>query len=346
MRLEELDYQLPDELIARKPAEPRDHSRLLHLSRTSGDLLHTRFDELPRFLRKGDCLVLNDTRVIPACFFCNRETGGKVEGLFLRADAQEWRVLLKPGGKLRVGETLISGGRAPGKYRFTLLERLERGAWRIRLSEPADALSVLEEIGQPPLPPYIRAGRRAAGGAEVSEEDSPHYQTAFARSPGAVAAPTAGLHFTPELLERLRSGGIETRFVTLHVGLGTFEPLEAEQIEAQRLHAEWYEIRGETIAALQATRAAGGRIVAVGTTSCRVLESFAPTPRFHRLIVGATLRFHRLRVGASRKRLGVYVRIARATQRRTGCGRSGRWIRRAGQTCLSIRRTSSRSSTR
>lgn len=268
MRTEDLHYDLPPELIAQAPATPRDASRLLVVDRAAATRAHRRFRDLPEYLRAGDALVLNDTRVLKARFFARRSTGGRIEALFLHADADGWRVLLKPSAKLRVGETLACEGTDAG---LALAARRERGEWLARPEPPTDPLTLLEKIGAPPLPPYIA---RPAGPAA---DDVARYQTIYADQPGAVAAPTAGLHFTPELFAQLDELGVRRVTLTLHVGLGTFQPIQAAELADHPMHAEQYSISADAIARLDAVRRAGGRIVAVGTTSTRVLESLPLT---------------------------------------------------------------------
>jgi S-adenosylmethionine:tRNA ribosyltransferase-isomerase len=269
MLIQELQYDLPPELIAQRPAEPRDASRLLVLDRATGHMEHRRFSDVSAFLRPGDVLVLNDTRVIPARFFCRRQTGGRIEGLFLRDAGNAWRVLLKPSGRLQVGEKLAC---LDGKVELLLIERHPRGEWQVGPEPPTPWLELLERVGQTPLPPYIRpdsAGR--AGAPDASDRE--RYQTVYAERPGAVAAPTAGLHFTPALLRMIAQRGAKLARVTLHVGLGTFAPIDVEDLSEHKMHSEWFEIRDEALATIRAARAAGGRIIAVGTTAVRVLES-------------------------------------------------------------------------
>lgn len=270
MRLADLQYELPPERIAQRPVEPRDAARLLVLERTTGRIEHRTFRDLTDYLRADDCLVLNNTRVIPARFFGRRPTGGRVEVFFLREAQGGWRVLLRPAGRVRAGERLECVGAT--EQRLVLLERAERGEWVVQPEPPVEALPLLERIGSPPLPPYIRldsAGRENAPDAA----DRQQYQTVYAVRPGAVAAPTAGMHFTPELLEALRGQGVRRAEVTLHVGLGTFAPIEVEVLAEHRMHAEWYDAPPAALQTLREAQAAGGRIVAVGTTSVRVLES-------------------------------------------------------------------------
>ncbi|NLF31170.1 MAG: tRNA preQ1(34) S-adenosylmethionine ribosyltransferase-isomerase QueA [Planctomycetes bacterium] len=268
MTPQDFNYELPEALIAQHPGTARDTCRLLRLERRTGRLGDHRFDELPSLLRRGDLLVLNDTAVVPAKFVAHRPTGGRIEGLFLRADDEgRWSVLLRGAGRCREGEALALGER----WRLILLRRGAEGQWQVRPDPPAPAATVLDAVGSTPLPPYIHRG---GGGAEDAS-DRQSYQTVFARAPGAVAAPTAGLHFTEALLDRLAAAGIERTTVTLHVGLGTFLPVKAATLGEHRMHSEWYDLPAGAVEAIARTRAGGGRIVAVGTTAVRVLESAA-----------------------------------------------------------------------
>jgi S-adenosylmethionine:tRNA ribosyltransferase-isomerase len=264
VRLKELQFELPSELIAQRPAQPRDASRLLVLERATGKIEHRAFRDIRRYLRAGDCLVLNDTRVIPARFFCQRATGGKIEGLYLHQAGDVWRVLLKPASRLRVGERLAC---VSADCELVLCKRCERGEWDVRPAPVVEPLELLRRIGQTPLPPYIHRPHKP------DANDEQRYQTVYARRAGAAAAPTAGLHFTTELLEELRTAGVNTAMLTLHVGLGTFAPISVDDLTHHMMHAEYYRIDERSIARLNATRVVGGRIVAVGTTSVRVLES-------------------------------------------------------------------------
>jgi S-adenosylmethionine:tRNA ribosyltransferase-isomerase len=255
-------------LIAQHPVQPRDASRLLVLERASGRIEHRAFPDIREYLEPGDCLVLNDTRVIPARFFCRRVTGGKVEALFLHQQGQEWLVMLKRARRLKIGEHLACVG---SDTTLVITERRDRGEWLVRPEPAVLPLELLVRIGWTPLPPYIRRGAGARGQPEPADAD--RYQTVYARQAGAVAAPTAGLHFTPELLDRLAACGVERADVTLHVGAGTFVPIQTDDLAQHHMHAEWFEATPAAVAALWRARAAGGRIVAVGTTSVRVLES-------------------------------------------------------------------------
>ncbi|MFO0897639.1 MAG: tRNA preQ1(34) S-adenosylmethionine ribosyltransferase-isomerase QueA [Pirellulales bacterium] len=269
-RTDHFDYELPAELIAQEPLAQRSDARLLVVDRRSGELSHRYVRDLPELIRPTDALVLNDTRVVPARLLGRRAaTGGRWEGLFLRADeAGHWWLLCKTRGKLQPGEriTLEAPGTPP--VSLYLISRLPWGGWLARPEIHEPTVSLLERLGRVPLPCYIRGG-------QMLESDRTRYQTVFAREPGAVAAPTAGLHFTPALLERLRGQGVEVSHVTLHVGLDTFRPIATDEIEAHPMHSEWGRITADTAARLAARRAAGGRIVAVGTTSVRVLETAA-----------------------------------------------------------------------
>ncbi len=263
-----LDFDLPDELIAQHPVEPRDRSRLMVIDRRRGTWEHRVFADLPDLLDPRDVLVRNDTRVVPARLVGHREsTGGRWEGLFLRElPGGTWEVMARTRGRPTIGERVIVGQ----GLRLALEARGESGCWIVRpLAGPDEAtFALLERHGQTPLPPYIRRGREAAG-------DRQAYQTVYARRPGSAAAPTAGLHFTDEVLERVARRGIACVDLTLHVGPGTFRPITAERLEDHVMHAEWAELSAGAVAVLQDRRGQGGRIVAVGTTSARTLETAA-----------------------------------------------------------------------
>ena len=261
-----LDYELPPHLIAQEPAADRDASRLLVVDRPTGSLQHHHFRDLPELLNPGDLLVLNDTRVLPARLVGRREkTGGRWEGLFLRETADGlWELLAQTRGRPATGETIVI---EPGPLKLILRGRAG-GHW---LAEPSPAgrpAELLAVSGQVPLPPYIRKGRAGAG-------DRERYQTVYARADGSVAAPTAGLHFTPAVLDRLQARGVERAHVTLHVGLGTFEPMKTSDPAHHQMHAEWGEVPAATVEAVRACQARGGRVIAVGTTATRALESAA-----------------------------------------------------------------------
>lgn len=277
MKTSEFDYALPEGVIAQVPAEPRDAARLMvhHVARDVTE--HRIVRDLPGILGRGDLLVVNDTRVRPARLYGRRASGGKVEVLLVARETEHWRALVRPAKRLAVGEWIELEG---GAVRARAIERVlgadgdVSAEWRLELAHDSrfDSLdAALEAAGRMPLPPYIH---RAADD-ERAGSDRVRYQTVFARTSGAVAAPTAGLHFTPELLARLDAAGIRTASITLHVGLGTFQPMSVEELSDHPMHAEDYELPGATVAAIEETRARGGRIVAVGTTSTRVLESCA-----------------------------------------------------------------------
>ncbi len=263
MRTSDFYYDLPPELIAQTPLEKRDNSRLMTLSRTTGEVGHRHFYELPELLQPGDCLVLNNSRVIPARLIGHRDTGGAVEVLLLiDRGGDVWECLVRPGKKCRPGAKLIFGD---GKLTATVEEVLEGGNRLVHFRYQGIFLELLEELGRMPLPPYIKE--------ELQEAD--RYQTVYSKISGSAAAPTAGLHFTPELLEELQQKGVQLAYVTLHVGLGTFRPVKAESLEEHQMHAEFCQIPQETADLINRTRQNGGRVICVGTTSCRTIESQA-----------------------------------------------------------------------
>ncbi|KPJ74352.1 MAG: hypothetical protein AMS14_05580 [Planctomycetes bacterium DG_20] len=272
--LSDFDYDLPPDRIAQQPARPRDASRLLVLHRTSGAIAHRRFRDLPDVLGASDLLVLNDTRVIPAAFTARRASGGRIEGCFLRRlDTGLWEVLLAGRRRIREGETLdVVGNDGRAAAEITLLARGEAGVWHVRPPGGADPVMLLAAVGRPPLPPYIR---RTGPDDPRAAADASDYQTLYARRDGAVAAPTAGLHFTRRVFDRLDARGIERVTVTLHVGLGTFQPVRAERVADHRMHEELVEVSAEAADRINRARAAGRRVVAVGTTTVRALESVA-----------------------------------------------------------------------
>jgi S-adenosylmethionine:tRNA ribosyltransferase-isomerase len=265
--LQDYDFTLPPELIAQFPAARRDQSRLMIVDRAQQVITHDIFANIGKYLRPGDVLVLNDTKVIPARLRGRRAaTGGKVEVLLLHEIAPgEWQVLLKPAAKVQRGAQLEF---AEGVLRGEVLERLPEQTMRVRFT-PTDMHDLLEQYGEIPLPPYIRRASDALHAAQ----DRLRYQTVYARHPGAVAAPTAGLHFTPELLTALEQQGIRRATITLHVGQGTFQPVRATQVEAHRMGKEFYRVETDQAALIEQARAAGGRVVAVGTTATRTLET-------------------------------------------------------------------------
>lgn len=262
MKTSDFDYELPQELIAQTPIEPRDHSRLLVYDRKDGRIQHLHFYDLPRFLQKGDVLVVNETKVIPARLLGEKEdTGVPVELLLLkRLEKDVWEGLVRPGRRLRPGAMCTFGG---GLLRAEIIDNAEDGGRRIRFHYEGVFEEILDRLGQMPLPPYIHE----------KLEDKSRYQTVYAKQEGSAAAPTAGLHFTPELMERIRAMGVEIVPVLLHVGLGTFRPVKAEDVSEHHMHVEHYEVTEEAARKINEARKAGHRCVCVGTTSVRTLES-------------------------------------------------------------------------
>ncbi len=264
MNTDEFDYYLPDELIAQHPLEDRAASRLLTLNKATGEFRDDMFRNIKSFLRSGDCLVLNDTRVIPARLYGKKErTGGAIEFLLLkRLTTDEWEVILRPGGKAKPGARFEFGG---GRLRAEILSVTDGGGRRVRFEYEGLFENVLDELGEMPLPPYITE----------KLEDKERYQTVYSVHEGSAAAPTAGLHFTNELLDGIRAMGVSTAFVTLHVGLGTFRPVKVADVEKHKMHSEVYSVSPEAAETVNAAKAAGGRVICVGTTSCRTVESAA-----------------------------------------------------------------------
>jgi len=306
----DLEYVLPNELIAQEPAVQREDARLLVVDRAQGTLSDRAIRDLPDLLASNDLLVLNNTEVVPARFRCRRATGGAVNGLFIEdRGTGTWRVMLEGSRRLRVSERLafVTGQGDRESFQFVgseprtsvradsrmrglpahvdqvenaqdmptleLVERLSEGQWIVRVGSDEPAFSLLKRFGQTPLPPYIK--RRGADSAAADVTDRHRYQTIYAQVPGAVAAPTAGLHFTEALLERMRQRGVANACVTLHVGVGTFKPIATKQLADHVMHSEWFDLPNETARAVNACGERGGRVVAVGTTSLRVLESAA-----------------------------------------------------------------------
>jgi S-adenosylmethionine:tRNA ribosyltransferase-isomerase len=269
--LDAYDYELPRELIAQEPLPRRADARLLVVDRAHGEFSHQHVRDLPEILRSGDLLVLNDTRVVPARLIGSRTaTGGRWEGLFLSVDQQGlWRMLARGRGKMAIGETVtLVNADGHEDIRLRLVERSDGGVWIMHAETDRPTTEVLDRVGRVPLPPYIRQG-------EMVPADRQRYQTVYARQPGAVAAPTAGLHFTDELLRRAETAGIGACFVTLHVGLDTFRPMTADRLAEHPMHSEWCELGAAAAEKIIQCRQRGGRVVAVGTTSVRVLETAA-----------------------------------------------------------------------
>lgn len=264
LKLEDFDFNLPMELIAQHPVEPRDSSRLMVINRSTGTFAHKVFRDLPSILKSGDVLVVNNTRVIPARLIGEKEgTQAKIECLLLKRREQDvWETLVKPGKRLKEGQSVFFGDKL---LRGELLEVLPDGNRLMRFTYEGFFEAVLDELGSMPLPPYITE----------QLEDKERYQTVYAKESGSAAAPTAGLHFTPELLERLRETGIEIVEILLHVGLGTFRPVKVENIEEHEMHSEYYRVTEEAAESINRAKREGRRVIAVGTTASRTLESVA-----------------------------------------------------------------------
>ncbi len=259
-------YELPDELIAQEPIEPRDHSRMLVMDRGTGELCDRHFYQLRDFLRPGDCLILNDSRVLPARLYgTKKDTGASVELLLLHQQSSNtWEVLAGPGRRAKPGTELVFGD---GLLEAKVLDVINDGNRLVEFQFEGNFFNLLERIGEMPLPHYIKHHL----------ENSERYQTVYSRELGSAAAPTAGLHFTPELLDAIRAMGVDVGFITLHVGLGTFRPVKVENITEHKMHSEHYELPAQTADLINRTRERGGRVIAVGTTSCRTLESIGLT---------------------------------------------------------------------
>ena len=263
MKLEEFDYELPEELIAQVPIAKRDESRLMVLNRKDKTIEHKTFKDIIDFLQPGDCLVRNNTKVIPARLYGKKDTGANVEFVLLkRLDGDIWETIVRPGNKLKPGSKVIFGN---GILEATILDIMEGGTRKVEFKYEGIFNEILDEIGLMPLPPYIHE----------SLEEKDRYQTVYAKYDGSAAAPTAGLHFTPELLKSIEEKGVKIANVTLHVGIGTFRPVKEENIEDHEMHTEHYYIKQEDVDKINETKKKGGRIIAVGTTSCRVLETVA-----------------------------------------------------------------------
>ena len=263
MKKSDFWYDLPESLIAQTPVEPRDHSRLMHLSTPGGQIEHLHFYDLLELLRPGDCLIVNDSRVLPARLYGTRSTGARIEMLLLEQKQTDvWEVLVKPGKKALPGVSVTFGD---GLLRADVLEVLEGGNRLVRFSYEGNFYDILEKIGPMPLPHYITA----------KLQDNERYQTVYSHELGSAAAPTAGLHFTLEMMDKLRQKGVQIGYVTLHVGLGTFRPVKVDEITEHKMHSEHYRLPEETACLIRETKAAGGRVIAVGTTSTRTLESVA-----------------------------------------------------------------------
>ena len=263
MKLSDFMYDLPEARIAQTPVEPRDHSRLMVIHRDTGAIEHRHFYDIIDYLNPGDCLVINETKVIPARLYGERPTGGAVEVLLLKQlGPKRWETLVRPGKKLKPGAEVLFGD---GRLKCRVLETTDVGGRIVEFECEGSFEAALDALGEMPLPPYIHE----------KLQDRDRYQTVYAKQDGSAAAPTAGLHFTPELLEKIRNKGITVVPVLLHVGLGTFRPVKVEDAENHVMHSEFCQVTEEAAAALNRIRAEGGRIVCVGTTSVRTLETFS-----------------------------------------------------------------------
>lgn len=264
MKKSDFFYDLPEELIAQTPVEPRNISRLMKIDRQTGEIIHSHFYNLCNFLKKGDLLVMNDSRVLPARLYGEKKDNGTfIEFLLLEQKGDKvWEIICRPGKKAKVGTRFVFGG---GRLEAEVIEVKDDGNRIVRFECEGNFFTALEDVGQMPLPPYITA----------KLEDKERYQTVYSKELGSAAAPTAGLHFTEEMLEDLRNRGINTAFVTLHVGLGTFRPVKEDKVLEHKMHSEHYYLPKETADLINQTRANGGRVIAVGTTTCRTLESVA-----------------------------------------------------------------------
>ncbi len=262
MKKSDFYYDLPEELIAQTPVEPRNHSRLMKIDRESGEITHARFYNLCDYLKKGDLLVLNDSRVLPARLYGEKKgTGSFIEFLLLEQKGDKvWEIICRPGKKAKVGTEFSFGN---GKLNAVVTEVRDDGNRIVKFECEGNFYAVLDEIGQMPLPPYITK----------KLEDKERYQTVYSKEIGSAAAPTAGLHFTKEMLEEIKAMGVDIAYVTLHVGLGTFRPVKEDDVLKHKMHSEHYHLSEETAEKINRTKAAGGRVIAVGTTSCRTLES-------------------------------------------------------------------------
>lgn len=269
-KLSDYNYDLPRELIAQRPLENREDARLLILCRRTGKIEHRKFYEITEYLRPGDLLVLNNTKVIPALLQGKRISGANLELLLIEErEENQWRALIKSNAKLKIDEEIYLGDRI---LSAKLLRKNQDGSWLIQFDKNCHIKDMLVRIGKMPLPPYIK---RTENNSSLCASDKERYQTVFAQKEGAIAAPTAGLHFSQRTLERVKKHGVEIGFVTLHVGLGTFLPIKTDDIQKHHMHAEYYECPGEMIEKIKETKEHQHRVIAVGSTSCRVLESVA-----------------------------------------------------------------------
>lgn len=280
MKVSDFNYELPQELIAQHPYDKRDEARLMVLDKNNQKIEHKLFKDVIDYLNPGDCLVINNTKVIPARLYGKKDTGANVEFLLLkRIEKDTWEAMVRPGNKLKPG-TKVSFG--DGLLKATVLEILEGGNRKVEFEYEGIFNEILDQIGLMPLPPYI---------TEATREDNDKYQTVYAKYEGSAAAPTAGLHFTEELLEKIKEKGIEVANVTLHVGIGTFRPVKVENVEEHEMHSEHYYIKHEDAEKINRAKENGNRVIACGTTSCRVLESVANEKGLVKEIEGDTSIF-------------------------------------------------------
>lgn len=269
-KLSSYNYQLPESLIAQQPTPRRDQSRMLFLDRSNSRISNHNFSEITTLLPQDSCLVINNTRVLPVRLPGSRNTGAKIEALLIEEKNEgHWSAIVRKAGRIRRGEQLEF---CNGTLKAMALERLEEGEWLLEFDEPETLRERLQKVGLPPLPPYIKRNNTSE---KQNANDRERYQTCFASQPGAIAAPTAGLHFTPEILESIRNRGIEILEVTLHVGLGTFSSIEKEDIREHKMHAEFYFLSSQTLLQLQKYKQVQKRVIGLGTTSARVLETLA-----------------------------------------------------------------------
>lgn len=280
MKVADFNYELPKELIAQHPYDKRDEARLMVLDKKKELIEHKVFKDVINYLNPGDCLVINNTKVIPARLYGKKDTGANIEFLLLkRIEGDTWEAMVRPGNKLKPGSKVVFGN---GLLKATILEVLEGGNRKVEFEYDGIFNEILDQIGLMPLPPYI---------TEASREDNEKYQTVYAKYEGSAAAPTAGLHFTEELLEKIKEKGIEVANVTLHVGIGTFRPVKVETVEEHEMHSEHYYIKKEDADKINKAKLNGNRVIAVGTTSCRVLESVADEKGLVKEIEGDTSIF-------------------------------------------------------
>lgn len=280
MKVSDFNYELPKELIAQHPYDKRDEARLMVLNRENKTIENKIFRNVIDYLESGDCLVINNTKVIPARLYGKKDTGAKVEFLLLkRIQGDTWEAMVRPGNKLKPGSQVSFG---EGILKATVLEVLEGGNRKVEFQYEGIFNEILDKVGMMPLPPYI---------TEASREDNEKYQTVYAKYEGSAAAPTAGLHFTEELLQKIKAKGVEIANVTLHVGIGTFRPVKVENIEEHEMHSEHYYIKKEDVEKINNAKKNGHKVVACGTTSCRVLESVADEQGFVKEVEGDTSIF-------------------------------------------------------